>query len=172
MKKCMPMNLSGREVPAASMVMETERGVAGDDGIFRQLFIQFLEDALFDLHVFRSRFDGQMHIAGFRSQIHDPMDPGHGSILVFFRDTALGDTVRQAFFDFGNAPVDEFLFDIPQGHFYPMSSHDLCNTAAHLASADYHNFLQFHSNRSPFCLINEKILNPGETCRRGSPSSL
>ena len=86
-----------------------------------------------------------MHIAGFRGQVHHTVDPGHGGVLVVFGDAALGYAVSQAFFDLGNAPVNEFLFDVPQGHFHPVSSHDLCDPAPHLAGADYHNFFQFHS---------------------------
>ena len=117
------------------------RGVAGNDGVFRAEFIKGLENVFFDLDVFRSGFNRQMNVAGFFRHLNNTGDAAQGCIFLIFGDAAFFYAAREVLFDIFDPAVNKFLFDIAEYNFNTMSSHDLCNTAAHLTSADNHNFL-------------------------------
>ena len=82
-----------------------------------------------------------MNVAGFLRHLNNTGDTAQGRVFLIFGDAAFFYAARKVLFNIFDPAVNKFLFDIAEYNLYTMSSHDLCNAAAHLTSADNHNFL-------------------------------
>ena len=120
----------------AREVLVGERGgVAGDDAGLGAGLVQLGEDLALEVEALAGGLDDEVGV-GEGGEVDGAAEAGEGGVAVGGGEAVLRDEAAEAFFDRGEATVDEGLVDIAQDGGVAALDGDLGDAGAHGAGAD------------------------------------